>query len=488
MKGPLLSFEKSSPGKRAWTLPHSEVPPTDPKASFHPDLLRKTPLDLPELAEVDIVRHYTDLSNRNFGVDNGFYPLGSCTMKYNPKINEDLANLSGVKNHHPLWPENLSQGALKLLYELEQALIEITGMDHFTLQPAAGAHGELTALLIIKAYLNHRRETNRTKVLVPASAHGTNPASAAMAGFEIITVKCDSQGLVDLEHLQSLIGPDIAALMLTNPNTLGLFEKEIKTIADLVHRNGGLLYYDGANLNAIMGLVRPGDMGFDLVHLNLHKTFAAPHGGGGPGAGPVGVKGFLADYLPTPVLRYQSGVFDWNYDRPLSIGKMLGFYGNFAVLVKALAYIKALGGEGLAQVSKDAILNANYLRVGLGDALQIPYNRPCMHEFVASAANLKEYGIKALDIAKRLIDFGYHPPTIYFPLIVDEALMIEPTETESQSTLNDFLESLLQIIDEAKNAPERLTSAPHQTPVSRVDEATAARMPRLVWSPHSPKS
>ncbi|MGE5606519.1 MAG: aminomethyl-transferring glycine dehydrogenase subunit GcvPB [Bacteroidota bacterium] len=488
MKGSLLSFEKSSPGKRAWILPHSEVPPTDPEASLHPGLLRKTPLGLPELAEVDIVRHYTNLSNRNFGVDNGFYPLGSCTMKYNPKINEDLTVLSGVKNHHPLWPENLSQGALRLLYDLEQALIEITGMDHFTLQPAAGAHGELTALLIIKAYLHHREETHRTKVLVPASAHGTNPASAAMAGFDILTVKCDSQGLVDLEHLQSLIGPDVAALMLTNPNTLGLFEKEIKTIADLVHRNGSLLYYDGANLNAIMGLVRPGDMGFDLVHLNLHKTFAAPHGGGGPGAGPVGVKKFLADYLPTPVLRCQSGVFAWNYDRPLSIGKVLGFYGNFSVLFKALAYIKALGGEGLAQVSQDAILNANYLRVGLDGSLQIPYNRPCMHEFVASAVNLKEYGIKALDIAKRLIDFGYHPPTIYFPLIVDEALMIEPTETESQATLNDFLESLLQIVDEAKNSPEQLTSAPHLTPVSRVDEASAARMPRLVWSPQSSKS
>ncbi len=488
MKESLLSFEKSSPGKRAWILPRSEAPSFDPDASLPASMLRNTPLALPELAEVDIVRHYTNLSNRNYGVDNGFYPLGSCTMKYNPKINEDLIELPGIKNCHPLWPESLTQGALRFLYDLEQALIEITGMDHFSLQPAAGAHGELTALLIIKAYLHHRKETKRTKVLVPESAHGTNPASAAMAGFDIVTVKCDSQGLVDLEHLKSLIGSDIAALMLTNPNTLGLFEKEIKTIAGLIHRNGGLLYYDGANLNAIMGLVRPGDMGFDLVHLNLHKTFAAPHGGGGPGAGPVGVKSFLADYLPAPVLRLQSGLFSWEYDRPLSIGKTLGFYGNFSVLLKALAYIKALGGEGLAQVSRDAILNANYLRAGLKDSLQIPYDRPCMHEFVASAANLKAYGIKALDVAKRLIDFGYHPPTIYFPLIVDEAMMIEPTETESKETLDDFLSSLLQIINEAKNSPQKLTSAPHLAPISRVDEAAAARMPRLGWSPQPPEN
>lgn len=482
MKQTLLSFQKSSPGKRSWILPHSEVPSFDPETSLSPNMLRKTPLGLPELAEVDIIRHYTNLSNRNYGVDNGFYPLGSCTMKYNPKINEDLSNHPQVKDNHPLWPDQLCQGSLKILYDLEQALTEITGMDRFTMQPAAGAHGELTALLIIKAYLHNRGETNRTKVLVPASAHGTNPASAAMAGFDIVTVKCDSQGLVDLEHLQSLMGPDIAALMLTNPNTLGLFEKEIETIAELIHSNGGLLYYDGANLNAIMGLVRPGDMGFDLVHLNLHKTFATPHGGGGPGAGPVGVKSFLADYLPIPVLEQKSGVYSWNYDRPLSIGKMLGFYGNFTVLLKALAYIKALGGEGLTQVSKDAILNANYLRVGLSNYLQIPYNRPCMHEFVASASNLKSYKVRALDVAKRLLDFGFHPPTIYFPLIVDEAMMFEPTETESKTTLDHFLTSVIQIITEAKETPDKLTSAPHRTPISRADEALAARTPRLTWS------
>ncbi len=488
MKQTLLSFEKSSPGKRAWILPKSDVPSYDPKESLAPNFLRKSPLCFPEMAEIDVVRHYTNLSASNYGVDNGFYPLGSCTMKYNPKINEDIAALSGVKNSHPLWPENLCQGMLKILSDLEQALKEITGMDHFTLQPAAGAHGELTALLIIKAYLQNQGESSRTKVLVPASAHGSNPASAVMAGFETVTVRGNSDGLIDLDHLKSLLGPDIAALMLTNPNTLGLFEKEIKSIAALVHKNGGLLYYDGANLNAIMGLVRPGDMGFDLVHLNLHKTFSTPHGGGGPGAGPVGVKSFLAEYLPVPILKNQSGVYSWDYNRPQSIGKVLGFYGNFSVLLKALAYIKSLGGEGLAQASSDAILNANYLRTGLRDYLPIPYNRPCMHEFVTSAANLKSYGIHALDLAKRLIDFGYHPPTIYFPLIVEEAMMIEPTETESKATLDHFLKSLAQIITEAKNSPELLSSAPHSTPISRADEALAARAPRITWSPSSEKS
>ncbi len=479
----LLSFEKSSPGKRSWFLPKSEVPTFDSELCLSPDSLRKSALGFPELAELDLVRHYTNLSTSNHGVDSGFYPLGSCTMKYNPKINEDLAALPEVKGSHPLWPEEQCQGLLTVLYELEQALSEITGMDRFTLQPAAGAHGELTALLIIKAYLLNRGETNRTKVLVPTSAHGTNPASAAMAGFEIITVNCDTDGLIDLNHLKSLLSSDTAALMMTNPNTLGLFEKNVNVIADLIHQTGGLLYYDGANLNAIMGITRPGDMGFDLIHLNLHKTFSTPHGGGGPGAGPVGVRSFLTDYLPIPVLESKSGIYSWNYERPLSIGKMLGFYGNYSVLLKAIAYIKALGGEGLAQVSKDAVLNANYLRAQLSDYFKIPYNRSCMHEFVISAINLKNYGIRALDVAKRLIDFGYHPPTIYFPLIVEEALMIEPTETESKDTLDYFLEALIQITNEAKNTPELLTSAPHRTAVSRIDEALAARAPCLSWLP-----
>lgn len=483
MKPNLLIFEKSTPGKRSWYLPKSDVPSFNPEESLSPDLLRKTPLSFPELAEIDVVRHYTNLSSLNHGVDTGFYPLGSCTMKYNPKINEDLATLKEIKESHPLWPEECCQGLLAILFQLEQSLCEITGMDHFSLQPAAGAHGELTALLIIRAYLKQQGEINRTKVLVPASAHGTNPASAAMAGFEITSVNCDSEGLVDLDHLKTLLTPEVAALMLTNPNTLGLFEKNIKIISDLVHQNGSLLYYDGANFNAIMGLTRPGDMGFDLIHLNLHKTFSTPHGGGGPGAGPIGVKAFLSDYLPIPVLKFESGKYSWDYQRPLSIGKMLGFYGNFSVLIKALAYIKAMGSEGLTQASQDAILNANYLRTRLKDSFLIPFNRACMHEFVLSAANLKTHGIRAMDVAKRLIDFGYHPPTIYFPLIVEEAMMIEPTETESKETLDAFLKALIQIAEEAKTNPESLISAPHRTTVSRVDEASAARNPRLTWSP-----
>lgn len=483
MTSTLLSFEKSSPGKRSWFLPKSEVPSFNPELSLSPDLLRKSPLGFPEFAEIDVVRHYINLSSLNHGVDTGFYPLGSCTMKYNPKINEDLASLPEIKYSHPLWPEESCQGLMALFFKLEQALSEITGMDRFTLQPAAGAHGELTAMLIIQAYLKKRGETGRTKILVPVSAHGTNPASAAMAGFETIGVNCDDEGLVDLDHFKSLLNSDIAALMLTNPNTLGLFEKNIQIIADLVHQNGSLLYYDGANLNAIMGLTRPGDMGFDLIHLNLHKTFSTPHGGGGPGAGPVGVKDFLSDYLPIPILEFESGKYSWDYNRPLSIGKILGFYGNSSVLIKALAYIKAMGGEGLTQASQDAILNANYLQAGLGDSFIIPYNRACMHEFVLSAINLKAHGIRALDVAKRLIDFGYHPPTIYFPLIVEEAMMIEPTETESKRTLDAFLESLIQIVEEAKTNPELLTSAPHRTTISRADETSAARTPRLTWTP-----
>lgn len=483
MKSNLLIFEKSTPGKRSWYLPKSEVPSFNPEESLPSDLLRNTPLNFPELAEIDVVRHYTNLSSQNHGVDTGFYPLGSCTMKYNPKINEDLASFKVVKQSHPLWPEECCQGLLAIMFQLEQSLCEVTGMDSFTLQPAAGAHGELTALLIIRAYLKQQGEISRTKVLVPASAHGTNPASAAMAGFEITSVNCDPEGLVDLDHLKTLLTPEVAALMLTNPNTLGLFEKNIKIISDLVHQNGSLLYYDGANFNAIMGLTRPGDMGFDLIHLNLHKTFSTPHGGGGPGAGPIGVKSFLSNYLPIPVLVFKSGKYSWDYQRPLSIGKILGFYGNFTVLLKALAYINAMGGEGLTQASQDAILNANYLRAGLGDSFTIPYNRTCMHEFVLSTANLKAHGIRALDVAKRLIDFGYHPPTIYFPLIVEEAMMIEPTETESKETLDTFLKTLIQIAEEAKTNPKLLISAPHRTTVSRVDETSAARTPRLTWTP-----
>jgi glycine dehydrogenase subunit 2 len=478
-----LIFEKSVPGKRAWLLPDSAVPHHPAAESLKQTQLRKSPANLPELSEIDIVRHYTGLSIRNHGVDSGFYPLGSCTMKYNPKINEDLAAFPEFQQLHPLVPDNMAQGTLALLAELEQSLIAITGMHAFTLQPAAGAHGEFTALLMIKEFHRSRGETGRTKVLIPSSAHGTNPASAMMAGFEAVTVRCNADGLVDLEDLKALLNTEIAALMLTNPNTLGLFEREITKIAELVHGAGGLLYYDGANLNAIMGLARPGDMGFDLIHLNLHKTFATPHGGGGPGAGPVGVKGFLEKFLPSPVIVKGSAGYYRDYERPCSIGKIHGFYGNVLVALKALTYIKAMGAEGLTQVSRDAILNANYLRVKLRKYFDLPYDRPCMHEFVLSANNLKSLNIRALDIAKRLLDFGVHPPTIYFPLIVEEAMMIEPTETEGLATLDNFIEIMVKIYREASDSPEILITAPHNTYISRVDETLAARSPKLRWYP-----
>lgn len=473
-----LIFEKSTPGKQAWTFPPTEVPESSTHDLLKRHLLRSDELKFPELSEPEVVRHYVNLSTRNYGVDSGFYPLGSCTMKYNPKINEDLATLPQFQNIHPLVPPEHSQGSLAIMHQLEQCLTEITGMDYFTLQPAAGAHGELTALLITREYFRDKGDDRRTKILIPTSAHGTNPASAMMAGFETISVNCNAQGMVDLEHLKTLLNEEVAALMLTNPNTLGLFETGIEQIEKLVHECGGLLYYDGANFNAIMGLVRPGDMGFDLIHLNLHKTFATPHGGGGPGAGPVGVKSFLADFLPVPVLAQNEQGLYWNEDRPKSIGKVSGYYGNFAVLLKALAYIRAMGNGGLIQVSLDAVINANYLRVCLGGHYRAAYDRICMHEFVLSANDLPNH-IRALDIAKRLIDFGIHPPTIYFPLIVPEALMVEPTETEDKATLDNFVETMAQIYREAEHFPEVLLTAPHHTPVTRVDEAKAARFPKL---------
>ena len=483
MKEMELIFEKSSPGKRAWVLPDTQIP--EYSHLLDAKQLRATAPEIPALAEIDVVRHFTNLSSRNYGVDSGFYPLGSCTMKYNPKINEDLAGLPLFQGQHPFAPDELSQGALSVMAELNSALCEITGMDAFTLQPAAGAHGELTAMFIIKQYLRLRGESQRRKVLVPTSAHGTNPASAAMADFDPVPVQCNDQGLINLDHLRSLLSPTIAAIMLTNPNTLGLFEQEITTIAEMVHLAGGLLYYDGANMNAIMGITRPGDMGFDLIHLNLHKTFATPHGGGGPGAGPVGVKEFLSKFLPTPVLAGSPLKYYWDYQRPDSIGKVSGFYGNFSVLLKALIYIKAMGGPGLTQVSQDAILSANYLRTRLHHHYTVPYDRNCMHEFVLSTSNLKKYQVRALDVAKRLLDFGFHPPTVYFPLIVEEAMMIEPTETESKDTLDSFANALIQIAAEATDAVELIHSAPHLTPVTRVDETQAARFPKLRWQkPH----
>ncbi len=479
-----LIFEKSTPGRKAYSLPPIDTPEVELTTLLPEEIIRQEPAQLPELSEVDVVRHFTRLSQMNYGVDTGFYPLGSCTMKYNPKINENMSRLPGFALAHPYQPEELSQGALKLMYDLSEILSEIAGMDKFTLQPAAGAHGEFTGILIIKAYHQHRGDKKRTKVIIPDSAHGTNPATASLCGFETIEIKSNAHGLVDLEELKKLVGEDTAALMLTNPNTLGLFEKEIIAIADIVHEAGGLLYYDGANMNAIMGYARPGDMGFDVVHYNLHKTFATPHGGGGPGAGPVGVKQFLAPYLPKPVVEYddEKQKYFFDYNRPHSIGRVKAFYGNFGVAVKAYTYILALGAAGLKEASEIAVLNANYLKTILQGKYHVPFDQVCKHEFIISPEKrVKEKGIKTLDIAKRLVDYGFHPPTVYFPLIVEEAMMIEPTETETKETLDAFAQALIDICQEALDNPEILHNAPHSTHVSRFDEATAARKPILRW-------
>ena len=477
-----LIFELSREGRTGVSLPPCDVPERPLEDLIPSEFLRDHEPELPQVSEVEVVRHFTRLSTFNHGVDTGFYPLGSCTMKYNPKVNEKLARLSGFSQIHPYEPEELTQGALGLMYELQEELGKITGMDAFTLQPAAGAHGEMTVILIIKAYHESRQDYKRKKVIVPDSAHGTNPATAAMAGFEIIQVPSNKRGGVDLEALRQVAGDEVAALMLTNPNTLGLFDENILEIAQIIHDCGGLVYYDGANANAIMGIARPGDMGFDVVHLNLHKTFSTPHGGGGPGAGPVGVKEFLAPYLPKPVvIKTGEGIYSLDYERPLSIGRVRAFYANFGVLVRAYAYIRALGGEGLAAAAQNAVINANFLMSILKEHYHLPYERVCMHEFIITPKNLKEYGIHTLDIAKRLLDYGYHPPTIYFPLIVEEAMMIEPTETESMETLEEFARVLIQIAEEAKQDPELVKNAPYSTLVTRLDEAGAARKPDLRW-------
>jgi glycine dehydrogenase subunit 2 len=476
-----LIFERSVPGSGAFSLPEGDVPPVELKDSLQGFLRESDPI-LPEVSEVEVVRHFTELSQKAFGVDSGMYPLGSCTMKYNPKINEWAARLPGFADLHPDQPEETVQGALELMYELEKMLCEITGMERFTLQPASGAHGEMTGASLIKAYHEQRQDFQRKKMVVPDSAHGTNPATAHMLGFEVIEVKSNDRGLVDVDDLRSLMSDQIAGLMLTNPNTLGLFEEEIAEISAVVHEAGGLLYYDGANLNAIMGVARPGDMGFDIVHLNLHKTFSTPHGGGGPGSGPVGVKDFLAEFLPVPLVGRKDGQYFLDYDLPHTIGKVQSFYGNFGVMVKAYAYIKALGGRGIKEACQHAVLNANYIRHSLREYYEIPYDRLCKHEFVASAIKQKkENGVTALDVAKRLIDYGYHPPTIYFPLIVDEGLMIEPTETETKERLDDFIKAMQEIARESKENPELVKDAPTKTPIRRVDEVTAARQPILKW-------
>lgn len=474
-----LIFERSKPGRVAYSLPEPDVPEASVTACIPAHLLRRVPAELPEVSEPDLIRHYTELSRRNHGIDNGFYPLGSCTMKYNPKVNEDVARLPGFAHVHPLQPEEMVQGALELMWHLQEYLAEITGMDAVTLQPAAGAHGEWTGLMMIRAYHEARGE-KRTKVIVPDSAHGTNPASATVAGMQTVTIPSDARGLVDLEALKRAVDENTAALMLTNPNTLGLFEEDILEIAKIVHDVGGLLYYDGANANAILGIARPGDMGFDVVHLNLHKTFTTPHGGGGPGAGPVGVKKDLIPFLPVPVVK-EGDRYRLDYDRPQSIGRVKGFYGNFGMLVRAYAYIRTMGPEGLRQVSECAVLNANYLMRRLAPYFDLPYDRHCKHEFVLSGRRQKKLGVRTLDMAKRLLDFGFHPPTIYFPLIVDECLMIEPTETEAKETLDAFADAMIQIAKEAEENPDLVLNAPHTTVVKRLDEVTAARKPILRW-------
>jgi glycine dehydrogenase subunit 2 len=476
-----LIFELSTPGRIGYSLPEMDVPELDLSALLPDGYLRAEEPELPEVSELDIMRHYTALSNRNHGVDNGFYPLGSCTMKYNPKINENVARFNGFAHVHPLQDESSVQGALELLYDLQEHLIEITGMDEVTLQPAAGAHGEWTGLMMIRAYHEANGDMNRTKVIVPDSAHGTNPASATIAGFETITVKSNEHGLVDLEDLRRVVGEDTAALMLTNPNTLGLFEENILELAEIVHGAGGKLYYDGANLNAVLSKARPGDMGFDVVHLNLHKTFTGPHGGGGPGSGPVGVKADLIPFLPKPIIAKRGEEFVLDNDRPQSIGRVKPYYGNFGINVRAYTYIRSMGPDGLKAVTEYAVLNANYMMRRLAQYYDLPFDRHCKHEFVLSGRRQKKLGVRTLDIAKRLLDFGYHPPTIYFPLNVEECIMIEPTETESKETLDSFVDIMIQIAKEAEENPEIVQEAPHTTVVGRMDETKAARKPVLKY-------
>ena len=476
---PLL-FELGKPGRKAIDLPACDVPLA---ADLLPaKYLRTAKAALPEVSQLELMRHYTQLSNRNFGVDTGFYPLGSCTMKYNPKVNEDIARYPGLALLHPLQSADTVQGAMEVLFKMEESLAEIAGMAGVTLQPVAGAHGELTGLKLIRAYHRDRGDLARTKVIVPDSAHGTNPASAAMCGMEAVEIKSEADGSIDLEALKAAVGPDTAALMLTNPSTLGLFESKIEAIAKIVHDAGGLLYYDGANSNAIMGIVRPGDMGFDVVHLNLHKTFATPHGGGGPGSGPIGVKERLLPFLPDPHVEKQGDKYVWAKSAK-SIGKVHAFHGNFGVIVRAYAYILTMGAAGLRQTSEDAVLNANYCKKMLSEAFDSPFDHFCMHECVLTSKKQQEYGIHTLDIAKRLLDYGYHPPTIYFPLIVEEALMIEPTESESKETLDGFIDAMKKIAQEAAENPEIVHTAPHNTIVSRLDETLAARTPVVRWEP-----
>ena len=474
-----LLFEISKTGRRSALLPECDVPQQPLEDLLPRAALAESPPPLPELAEPELVRHFVNLSTQNMSVDTHFYPLGSCTMKYNPKRNERLASLPGLLNLHPYQPEDTLQGMLELLFELQEMLAEISGLPAVSLQPAAGAQGELTALLVAAAHFGHLGES-RTKVLIPDSAHGTNPASASMAGFNTVTVKSTPRGYVDMQDLEAKLDRQTAVFMITNPNTLGMFDRHIADIARQVHAYGGLIYLDGANMNAILGVTRPGDFGADMMHFNPHKTFSGPHGGGGPGAGPIAVRADLEPYLPSPVIARQAGGYRLVYDRPKSIGRVRSFFGNVGVLVRAYCYIRTHGPEGLRAVADNAVLNANYLLSRVKDIFPVPQGDRCMHEFVASAARLKaERGVSAMDVAKRLLDYGFHAPTVYFPPIVREAMMIEPTETESKETLDAFVDTLARIVAEPA---EVLREAPHTTPVSRPDEVRAARQPRVVWS------
>jgi glycine dehydrogenase subunit 2 len=476
----LLLFEQGGKGRKGYSLPRWDVEEAEPENFIPSHLLREELEGFPELSEVEVVRHFIRLSQWNYGVDSGLYPLGSCTMKYNPKVNEEIAKM--FYPIHPYSPEDSIQGVLRLMYKLEGFLSEITGMDCASLQPAAGAHGELTGMLIIKACLQNRGE-KRSKVLIPDTAHGTNPSSLAMAGFQMVGIRSNEKGVIGPEQVVQQVDEKVAAIMVTNPNTLGLFEEHLKEIGDIVHRKGGFVYCDGANLNALMGIVKLGDLGVDLVHINLHKTFSTPHGGGGPGAGPIAVKKELAPFLPIPVIEKDGEAFRLNEDRPLSIGKIRAFYGNFGVLARAYAYILSMGAEGLRKATEMAVLNANYLMKRLKSHYDLPYDRPCMHECVFTDKLQERYHVSTLDIAKRLIDYGIHPPTIYFPLVVKGALMIEPTESESKEGLDRFIETMITIAEEAKENPDLLRQAPQRVKTRRLDEVLAARKPKLRWKP-----
>jgi len=476
-----LIFEQGGVGRKGFSLPRWDVEKIEALNLIPSHLLRKELEGFPQLSEIDVVRHFTRLSQWNYGVDSGLYPLGSCTMKYNPKVNEEIARMNGFSNIHPYIPEDLSQGVLKLMYELKGFLVEITGMDDVTLQPAAGAQGELTGLMMIRACLQARGE-KRKKVLVPDTAHGTNCSTSTITSYQMVEIKSNEKGVIPLEKVAELMDEEVAAVMVTNPNTLGLFEENSGKIAEIVHCKGGFVYCDGANLNALMGIVKLGDLGVDVVHINLHKTFSTPHGGGGPGAGPVAVKKGLIPFLPIPVVEKHGETYRLNDNRPQSIGKIKAFYGNLGVLIKAYAYILSMGAEGLKRVSEMAVLNANYLMGRLKDYYHLPYDRSCMHECVFTDRFQEKHHVSTLDIAKRLIDYGFHPPTIYFPLVVKGALMMEPTETESKENIDRFIETMIEIAKEAEENPDLVRQAPQRVKVRRLDEVLAARKPRLKWT------